>query len=64
MVIVDLPIPAGFALETADLDSLRTAGRIAKYQTTPSRVVIYLRELRVNEPLILKYHLAQPCRSR
>ena len=65
MVIVDLPIPAGFALETADLDSLRTAGRIAKYQTTPSRVVIYLRELRVNEPLILKDPLApQPCRSR
>jgi uncharacterized protein YfaS (alpha-2-macroglobulin family) len=57
MVIVDLPIPAGFTLETADLDSLRTSDKIAKYQATPRSAIVYLRELRGSEPLALKYHL-------
>ncbi len=57
MVILDLPIPAGCTIETSDLSSLRASGTIAKYQLTPRSAIVYLRELRAGEPLILKYRL-------
>jgi hypothetical protein len=43
MVILDLPIPPGFGLETADLDAEVKAGRVARYQVTPRTVIVYLR---------------------
>ncbi len=57
MVILDLPIPAGFAVDVEDLEALRSAGKIAKYQVTPRSAIIYLRVLDPSEPLELPYHL-------
>jgi uncharacterized protein YfaS (alpha-2-macroglobulin family) len=57
MVILDLPIPAGFAVEAADLDTLLSAGKIAKYQVTPRSAIVYLRVLSPVEPLEMTYHL-------
>jgi hypothetical protein len=57
MIILDLPIPAGFALEAADLDALRSSDKIAKYQMTPRSAIVYLRSLEPGEPLQLVYHL-------
>lgn len=57
MVILDLPIPAGFAADVVDLESLRASGKIAKYQVTPRSAIVYLRKLDPSEPLELSYHL-------
>jgi hypothetical protein len=57
MVILDLPIPAGFAVEVEDFEALRVAGKIAKYQVTPRSAIVYLRALSPTEPLELVYHL-------
>ena len=57
MVILDLPIPAGFAVDVDDFETLRSSGKIAKYQTTPRSVIVYLRTLSPSEPLELAYHL-------
>ncbi len=57
MVMLDLPIPAGFELETDDLAALQKQDKIAKYQITPRSAVVYLRALPPAEPLELTYHL-------
>jgi hypothetical protein len=57
MVILDLPIPAGFAVDVEDLETLRTSSKIAKYQVTPRSAIVYLRTLSPSEPLELVYHL-------
>ncbi len=57
MVILDLPIPAGFAVEAEDFETLRSSGRIAKYQVTPRSTIVYLRALSPAEPLELTYRL-------
>jgi hypothetical protein len=57
MVIVDLPVPAGFAVDLDDLEALRSSGKIAKYQATPRSAIVYLRSLAPAEPLELVYHL-------
>ena len=57
MVILDLPIPAGFAVAPEDFDELTAAGTIAKYQLTPRSAVVYLRQLLPAEPLVLHYRL-------
>jgi hypothetical protein len=57
MVMVELPIPAGFSLEVAELDQLKEMGAIAKYQVQPTRVLIYLRELSAARSLALPYRL-------
>ena len=57
MVIVDLPIPAGFAVESDDLDAMVASGKIAKYQLTPRSAILYLRGLRPSQSLELRYRL-------
>ena len=57
MVILDLPIPAGFAMIAEDLDKLAAGGAIAKYQLTPRSAIVYLRQLPPAEPLVLHYRL-------
>lgn len=57
MVILDLPIPAGFAIETDDLASLVASGTIARYQLNARSAVVYLRELKPGNPLVLSYRL-------
>ena len=56
MVILDLPIPAGFAVEAEDFEAMRSQGKIAKYQVMPRSVILYLRTLNPSEPLELTYH--------
>jgi uncharacterized protein YfaS (alpha-2-macroglobulin family) len=58
MVLIDLPIPAGFTVDEQAFDRLVTAGTIAKYQATPRSIVVYLRNLPPNEPLELSYRAA------
>ncbi len=57
MVILDLPIPAGFAIESEDFDKLVTEKAIAKYQLTPRSAIVYLRQLESAKPLVLQYRL-------
>ena len=57
MVILDLPIPGGFVIEPSELDELVGVGRIAKYQITARKAIVYLRELQPNQSLELRYRL-------
>jgi hypothetical protein len=57
MVLLDLPIPAGFALAAEDLADLVGSGSIAKYQINPRSAIVYLRGLEVGKPLTLRYRL-------
>ncbi|MEK6237116.1 MAG: hypothetical protein N2C14_20595, partial [Planctomycetales bacterium] len=57
MVIVDLPIPAGFTLQAGDLEKLVREKKIAKYQLNARSAVIYLRGLPASATLRLPYRL-------
>jgi uncharacterized protein YfaS (alpha-2-macroglobulin family) len=57
MVILDLPIPAGFAIVDEDLQKAVATDAIAKYQRTPRSAVVYLRQLPPQQPLVLHYRL-------
>jgi hypothetical protein len=57
MVVVEVPVPAGFALEADDLAALLRAGKIDKYQAEARGVLVYLRELKAGQSLELKYGL-------
>ena len=50
MVILDLPIPAGFAIDADDLAGLVKAGSIAKFQLTARSAIVYLRDLKPGAP--------------
>jgi uncharacterized protein YfaS (alpha-2-macroglobulin family) len=45
MVLVELPIPAGFVVESQSLQKLVDQQQIAKFQVTPRNTQIYLRSL-------------------
>jgi uncharacterized protein YfaS (alpha-2-macroglobulin family) len=57
MVILDLPIPAGFAVDPAELEAAVRSRDIAKYQLTPRAAIIYLRDLEPGHPETLRYQL-------
>lgn len=57
MVMVELPAPAGFAVEAEDFRSLEAAGRIARFEMAGPQVIVYLRELPPGRPLELRYRL-------
>ena len=57
MVMVDLPIPAGFEPESAGFSQLARAGRVDKYQITPRTVIVYLRSLGAGQSLAIPYRL-------
>jgi alpha-2-macroglobulin-like protein len=57
MVILDLPIPAGFAIDADDLAGLVESGSIAKFQLTARSAIVYLRDLKADAPLTLRYRL-------
>ncbi len=57
MVILDLPVPAGFAATPDFLADMVKAGRIAKYQLTARSIVVYLRGLPPGKPLSVHYRL-------
>ena len=56
MVILDLPIPAGFAIDADDLAGLVKAGTIAKFQVTAERHRLSARP-EAGAPLTVRYHL-------
>ena len=45
MVMLDLPVPAGFAPILDDIEKLQEQGVVAKFQVLPQSVLLYLREL-------------------
>jgi hypothetical protein len=55
MVMLELPIPVGFALAGDDFAQLVEKKAIAKYERTPRGVLVYLTEL--DKELTLTYHL-------
>ncbi|HEY2249911.1 MAG TPA: alpha-2-macroglobulin family protein, partial [Planctomycetaceae bacterium] len=57
MVLVDLPIPSGFAADAAGFAQLVVDRRIEKYQITPRRVIVYLRSLEPGQSLTIPYKL-------
>jgi alpha-2-macroglobulin-like protein len=57
MVVLDLPVPAGFAIDADDLAGLVKSGSIAKFQITARSVIVYLRDLKPGAPLTLRYRL-------
>ena len=57
MVMLDLPLPAGFAIAAEDMNKLVADGTIAKYQLTPRTAIVYLRELPPGKTLVLHYRL-------
>src|SRR5262249_40032182 len=57
MVMLDLPLPAGFILDASDFTALVQSGRIARFQVLDRNVLVYLRELEARKPLELSYHL-------
>lgn len=57
MVILDLPIPGGFKIEPGELDELVGSNKIAKYQITARKAIVYLRGLQPGQQLELRYRL-------
>jgi uncharacterized protein YfaS (alpha-2-macroglobulin family) len=57
MVMLELPVPAGFVLVGDDLDKLVNESKIDKFQRTPRGAVVYLRSAEPNKPLELPYRL-------
>lgn len=71
MVMVDLGIPPGFDLMTADLDALRDAGVFRRHEHTERQLLLYFDVVRPERPLTFQYRLvardpirAQAPRSR
>jgi alpha-2-macroglobulin-like protein len=57
MVLVELPIPAGFSMDADSFAKLIKEGRIAKYEIQPTAVLVYLRELPAGGSLQWAYGL-------
>lgn len=57
MVILDLPVPGGFAAEADDFTAMVKTNQIAKFQVTPRQVIVYLRQLDPGQTLTLNYRL-------
>ena len=57
MVVLDLPIPAGFAIVAEDLADAVRAGTLAKYQLTGRSAIVYLRQLEPGASRAIRYHL-------
>ena len=50
-------IPGGFAIEPGELAELAGSQKIARFQITPRKAIVYLRELQPGESLELRYRL-------
>lgn len=57
MVLVELPVPAGFTFGADSFAKLVEQSRIAKYEVQPLAVLVYLRNLPAGESLELTYGL-------
>jgi uncharacterized protein YfaS (alpha-2-macroglobulin family) len=57
MVIVDLGIPPGFTVITADLESLKEQGMIEKFTMTGRQITLYIQSLTPGQELSFTYKL-------
>jgi hypothetical protein len=57
MVIVDLGLPPGFTVLAEDLNDLVEKKAMEKYSLTGRQIIVYLREVPSDQPVILKYRL-------
>jgi len=57
MVMLELPVPAGFAPVADDFNALLQKGTIARFQIKPGQVLVYLRDLAAGQPLEVSYRL-------
>ena len=57
MVVLDLPIPPGFAVDPDDFQQLVDREQIAKFQITPRSVIVYLRGIDVDAEIQIAYSL-------
>jgi len=57
MVLVDLGLPPGFDLLTADLEKAVADGLIQKFETTAKQILVYVANLDPGEELTLTYQL-------
>src|SRR5205085_3235043 len=64
--LIDLGLPPGFGVETADLDALVQAGQsaapgspatIERYELTGRQILVYVRHLQGGQPLHFSYRL-------
>jgi uncharacterized protein YfaS (alpha-2-macroglobulin family) len=57
MVMLELPVPAGFVPVPDDFNALVRSNTIARFQVQPGRVLVYLRDLAIAQPLEVSYRL-------
>jgi hypothetical protein len=57
MAVVDLGVPPGFSVETADLDRMVEEGRIARYAVTGRQIILYIEGMQPDEPIEVDYRL-------
>jgi uncharacterized protein YfaS (alpha-2-macroglobulin family) len=57
MLLVEVPVPAGFTVRAEDFAKLAADETIARYQIEPGRVLVYLRQMSRNARLELPYTL-------
>jgi hypothetical protein len=57
MAVVDLGVPPGFTVETADLDRMVEEGRIARYAVTGRQIILYIEEMQPDVPVEVDYRL-------
>jgi uncharacterized protein YfaS (alpha-2-macroglobulin family) len=57
MVILDLPIPAGFEIDSSTFRDLVTEKLIDKYEMTARKVIVYIRGIEAGSRLQIPYHL-------
>lgn len=57
MVMIDLPIPGGFDIAIADLESLKQEGVIERYDRTQRQAILYLISLEPDQKLEFQYRL-------
>ncbi len=56
MVVLDLPVPAGFAIDRNNLDAHMDAA-VSKVEVTPRSAILYLRKLAPGQTLRIRYRL-------
>jgi hypothetical protein len=57
MAVVDLGVPPGFTVETADLDRMVEEGRIARYAVTGRQIILYIEGMQPDTPVEVDYRL-------
>jgi len=57
MVVVDIGVPPGFAVDTSSFEAMVAKGVVQKYEITPRQIIVYFDELKPGLPTPLKYSL-------